>query len=311
MLKGRYRDLVTDAHGVSVTATPWRSNLLVDGAFVLIATLLKGEPGVQGILYWAVGAGRDSWDATPPGSTPWASSLVDEVGRLEVPQAAIAFVDERGADAQGRSPNLEVRLVFEWPQQQVTLREFGLYGGDAAEGAGTGTMINQVVHERIDLEPGQRLTRELRLSLARTATSDGTWLEPPPHWIAGADASVVGGVGVRIAGVLSGKGIKTVDDLANVDPQADAGVPRVPLIELRTKARLALRTAVEVNPPPGLHDVTVSKVLTTTSSDIAQDTGVAETQVVKLREQLSTLELALDHRFLGRLTVGALVGAES
>ncbi len=310
-MKGRYRDLVTDAHGMCLVAMPWRSNLLVDGAFVLIATLLKREPGVQGILYWAVGAGRASWDESPPAPTPWASSLVDEVGRLEVPQGSIAFVDERGADVQGHSPNLEVRLVFEWPEQQVTLREFGLYGGDAAEGAGTGTMINQVVHERIDLEPGQRLTRELRLSLARTATSDGTWLEPPPHWIAGADASVVGGVGPRIAGVLSGKGIKTVDALANVDPQADSGVPRVPLIELRSKARLALRTAVEVNPPPGLHDVTVSKVLTTASSDIAQDSGVAETQVVKLREQLSTLELALDHRFLGRMTVGALVGAES
>ena len=66
-----------------------------------------------------------------------------------------------------------------------------------------------------------------------------------------------------------------------------------------------------MTPPPGLHDVTVSKVLSAASSDIAHDTGVAETQVVTLREQLSTLELALDHRFLARMTVGALVGAKT
>jgi len=311
VLKGRYRDVVTDARGARLFAMPWRSNLLVDGAFTLIATLLKREPGAEGILFWAVGAGRAAWDESLPAPTPWTSSLVEEVGRLAVPPDAIAFVDERGADLKEPSPNLELELVFEWPEQQMTLREFGLFGGAATAEPGSGVMINHVVHERIDLQPRQRLTRELRLSLAQTAASDRRWLEPPPHWIADAEARVVGGVGPRIAGVLTGKGIKTVDALANVDPQADAGVPRVPLIELRTKARLALRTAVEVNPPPGLHDVTVSKVLTTASSDLAHDTGVAETQVLKLREQLSTLELALDHRFLGRMTVGALAGAET
>jgi hypothetical protein len=311
LLKGRYRDLVTDVRGARLAETPWRANLLVDGAFTLLAALLKREPGIEGILYWAVGAGRVSWDESPPGPTPWATSLVEEVDRVEVTQDAMAFVDERGAEVTRPSPSLGVRVVFEWPDAPVTLREFGLYGGDATEGSGTGTMINNVVHDRIDLEPGQRLTRELRLSLARTATSDGSWIEPPPHWIADAAASVVGGVGDRISGVLSKKGIKTVDALANVDPQGDAGLPRVPLIELRSKARLALRTAVEVNPPPGLHNVTVSKVLTTASADLAHDTGVAETQVVKLREQLSALELALDHRFLGRMTVGTLVGAAS
>jgi len=310
-LKGRYRDVVIDAHGVPVAVTPWRSNLLVDGAFTLLAALLKREPGAEGILFWAVGAGRADWDASRPAPMPWATGLVEEVGRLEVPREAIAFVDERGADVDGPSPNLETKLVFEWPEQQVTLREFGLFGGDATAETGSGVMINHVVHDRIDLQPKQRLTRELRLSLARTAASDGNWLEPPPHWIADADAKVVGGVGAHIAGVLAGKGIKTVDALAGVDPQADAGVPRVPLIELRTKARLALRTAADLNPPPGLHEVTVSRVLTTASADLAHDTGVAETQVVKLREQLSTLELALDHRFLGRMTVGTLVGAGS
>jgi hypothetical protein len=311
VLRGRYRDLVTDAGGVRVAELPWRLNLLVDSAFTLLATLLKREPGAEGILYWAVGAGRDSWDEARSAPTPWTSSLVDEVERLEVPREAIAFVDERGADVEQPSPNLEVQLVFEWPEEQVTLREFGLFGGDATAQPGSGVMINHVVHERIDLQPRQRLTRQLRLSLGRSAEADRRWLEPSPHWIADADARVIGGVGARIAGVLAGKDIKTLDALANVDPEADVGLPRVPLIELRTRARLALRTAVELNPPPGLHDVTVSRVLSTPSSDLAHDTGVAETEVVKLREQLSTLELALDHRFLVRMTVGTLMGAEA
>ena len=211
-----------------------------------------------------------------------------EVEQLEVPREAITFVDERGADVKEPSPNLEVQLVFEWPEEQVTLREFGLFGGDATAQAGSGVMINHVVHERIDLQPRQRLTRELRLLARAVGGGRAALAQAPPHWIADADAHVIGGVGPRIAGVLADKGIETVDALANVDPQAGAGLPRVPLIELRTSPAGPPHRG-RGDPAAGARRRDGLEGALGASSDIAHDTGVAETQVVTLREQLSTL----------------------
>lgn len=308
MIQGRYRDVVADARGVRVAGTPWRPNLVVDDAFTLLATLLKREPGMQGILYWAVGAGLPGWDRRRPVTLSRTSRLEAEVGRREVPADAIGFVDARGATSSAPTPNLEIRLVFSWPDEAVTLREFGIFGGDATERANTGLMVNHVIHRRIDLARGQQLTRQLRLAFGRAG--DRRWLDVPPHWLAESEARVVGGVGDRYTDALSNAGITTVDGLANSDPLTRAGeIPRVPLIELRSKARLALRTASEIHPPEGLHALTVSQILAAPPSDLARDTGVTEDEVMRLREQLSTLELALDHRILGPMTVRELAGA--
>ena len=135
-----------------------------DGAFTLLATLLKRAGRRRDPLL----GGRSRPRLGHHSSSSHAVDVEPrrEVEQQEVPREAITFVDERGADVKEPSPNLEVQLVFEWPEEQVTLREFGLFGGDATAQAGSGVMINHVVHERIDLQPRQRLTRELRL-LAR------------------------------------------------------------------------------------------------------------------------------------------------
>jgi hypothetical protein len=308
VIEGRYRDVVTDARGRCVAGTSWRPNLVVDGAFTLLATLLKREPEVEGILFWAVGAGQAGWDRRRPVTLSRTSQLEAEVERLEVPGESISYVDARGVESAEPTPTLELRLTFAWPDEAVTLREFGIFGGDATEEPNSGVMINHVIHRRIDLAAGQRLTRELRLAFGRAG--DRRWLDVPPHWLAESEARVVGGVGDRFADALAGAGIETVDALANSDPQARAGtVPRVPLIELRSKARLALRTAAEVHPPEGLHDLTVSEILGAAPDDVARATRVTEDEVIRLREQLSTLELALDHRVLGPLTVREVAGA--
>ena len=309
MLAGRYRDVVTDARGKRLAATPWRANLLVDGAFTLLAVLLKREPEAQGILYWAVGAGQASWDRSRPPTVSRTSRLTAEIRRLEVPREAIGYVDARGAEAREPTPHLEVNLVFEWLEEAVTLREFGIFGGDAGPRANSGTMINHVIHRRIDLQPRQRLTRELRLAFGRAG--DRRWLGVPPHWLAESEVRVVGGVGARFATALAQAGITTVADLAGSELPPDAArIPRVPLTELRSKALLALRTAVEVHPHEALHDLTASEVLETSPPDLAEATGVALNEVVRLREQIATLELALDQRVLGRMTVREIVAGE-
>jgi hypothetical protein len=309
MLAGRYRDVVTDARGMRLAATPWRANLLVDEAFTLLARLLAREPDTQGILFWAVGSGKASWDRSRPPAVSRTSRLTTELRRLEVPREAFAYVDDRGAPSDEPPPNLELTLVFEWSDQAVTLREFGIFGGDAGPEADSGTMINHVIHRRIELQPAQRLTRELRLAFGRAG--DRRWFGVPPHWLADSEAHVVGGVGDRFAKALADAGIDTVADLAGTDlPPDGPRIPRLPMTELRTKALLALRTAVEVHPPEALHDLTASDVLETSPGALAEKAGVGMQEVVRLREQLATLELALDQRVLGRMTVREIVAGE-
>jgi hypothetical protein len=309
MLNGRYRDIVTGADGAPGLQTPWRPNLVVDGAFVLLAALLKRDPDADGILYWAVGAGEPTWDRAQPATVSATSRLVAEVDRLEVPAEAVRYVDAGGEESAEASPTLEIRMAFEWPDERVTLREFGLFGGDATERPNSGTMINHVIHRRIDLEPGQRLTRELRMSFGRAG--DRRWLDVAAHWLGDSPARVVDGVGEEYGLALSGVGISTVEALAFSDPASRVAVPRVRLLEVRAKARLLLRTAAEIRPSERLHDLTVSQVLRGAPADLAADTGASEDEVIRLREQLSTLELTVDHTFLGRVTVGELAGGGS
>jgi hypothetical protein len=307
MLKGRYRDIVTDRRGKPVAETSWRPNLVVDGAFALLAALL-GRDDVDGILFWAVGEGAESWDRAQPTTVSATSRLVSELRRLEVPREAIRYLDGGGGESAEPTPDLEIRLTFEWPDESVTLREFGVFGGDATERPNSGTLINHVIHRSIVLEPGQRLTRQLRMSLGRAG--DRRWLDVAAHWLGDAPVRVVDGVGDEYGDVLTGVGLTTVEALAFSDPAVQLAVPRVRLLELRSKARLALRTAVEIQPPERLHELTVSQVLRRPPAELAADVGVREDDVVRLREQLATIELTMDHTFLGRVTVGALAGNE-
>jgi hypothetical protein len=308
MLQGRYRDTVTDRRGRRIFETPYRPNLVVDGAFALLAALLKREPAMEGILYWAVGAGDASWDERRPAPDPRTARLLAEVDRREVPREAIRYAGAHGTDDAEPSTDLEIRLTFEWPDEDVTLREFGLFGGAASRRPGTGILINHVIHGRIDLVRGQRLSRQLRLSFGRWA--DRRWLDVADHWAAETSVLRVDGVGTELSRALATAGITTVGALARVDPfEGVDGIATIPLLELRAKARLAIRTAAEVHPPRELHERTVSEVLRLDPSELAREAGTAQDEVVRLREQLATLELALNHHFVGRLTVAAVAGA--
>lgn len=302
MMQGRWRDTLISPDGTARRRTPWRSNLIVDGAFSLVAGLLARDRELDGILYWAVGEGDEAWDEGAPATEPGTTRLARETDRRPVAEGDVRFVEEDGDDASGRTAHLEIRLAFTW-ERPVVLREFGLFGGDAREGADSGVMVNHVIHERIELEAGQRLDRELRLSLGRSV--DRRWVEVAPHWIGDEPVRRVDGVGELFAAEVARAGFTTVGALATAPPAGGPdGVPRVRFAELRAKARLALRTLPELRPLGRLQRFTVSEVLRTPPERLADEAGVFEDDVVRLREQLATLELALDHRFLGPLTVG-------
>jgi len=304
LMRGVYRDAVFDAFGGRIADTGWRNNTIVESAWPLIAGLLKNDPVVRGILFWAVGTGRAEWDASPPAVDTAATRLMDEVDRVAVSPETIRYIGADGDPVETPAACIEAGAAFTWNRDR-TLREFGLFGGDATEAAGSGTLINYVIHPRVDIPAGRALTRRLRFTLASDAGI--RWHSIPPHWLAEVSAERIDGVGEVSAEILNRAGVSTIGDLARVEPMemgSDLDLMRV--VELRSKARLALRTAAGLKPVAGLNDRTAWEVLSTPVNDlIAQARGASEA-VLRLTEQVGALQLTLDNRYLRQVTVGRL-----
>lgn len=305
MLRGRYRDVIRDCRGQLLSDSGWRRNTVVGSAWPLMAALLKNDPAFSGILFWAVGAGDAQWDSARPSADPSATQLAAELDRAAVPAADIDYLDDGGATNPSPTNRLEVAVQFQWPVQAQTLREFGLYGGDASLAANSGRLIDYVVHARIDLAAGATLSRRLRLNFAPVPGL--IWLEVPTHWLGDSPTVLLDGVGRTYATTLSGLGIDTISQLAGTEPTALAnGVPLMKFVEVRARARHALRSAADIVGVPGLEDQTAWDVIGTPPATLAANTGASLDTVQELREQLSALQLALDTKFLRRTTVGEL-----
>lgn len=148
-------------------------NLIVVGFGLLVASLLKGDATFGfPLTFWAVGEGEgDFWDdlsveARQGKSIFELTTLYDEIDRQPV---SIEFIDENNdVIAPGPTNRIEVRAVF-GPDVVGTLREFGVFGGDATASADTGLMIDHKSHTAINLNntPGQQnvLIRALRITL--------------------------------------------------------------------------------------------------------------------------------------------------
>lgn len=305
-MRGSYRDTVIHASGRREPTSPWRPNAIVESCWPLLAGLLKNEPGLDGILYWAVGEGEPEWDAAPVPAGPSAERLRAEAARAPVTPEDVVYLDEAGEPTTEPTARLEIRARFAWSEDRV-LREFGIFGGDASDEADTGRLINYVIHERREVRAGTTLERRLRFSFRKEGI--GRWLEPADHWLASRSVGLVDGVGEAFSDALRSERIETIDALARCEPVRDRGdVPLVTLVELRSKARLALRVAAEIRVSEGFHPRTAWEVLVTPTATLAEDAGATPEEAAWLREKIGALELSLNHRFLNSLTVGELVG---
>lgn len=150
-----------------------QSNLITIGFGYLVASLLKGDAtfGLP-LQYWAVGEGEgDFWDdlsveARQGKSIFTLTTLYNEIDRQPV---TIEFIDENNDTVSpGPTNRIEIRAVF-GPDVIGTLREFGVFGGDATASADTGLMIDHKSHTAINLNntPGQQnvLIRALRITV--------------------------------------------------------------------------------------------------------------------------------------------------
>jgi hypothetical protein len=162
--QGKFQDALIDIRGDVIWQTPWQSNLIVEGLRRVLAALMKGEG--QGLTFWAVGTGQDSWDNTKPSDEErrQITQLYNETKRKPIPPEQMIFM---GNNDSSLSNELQIRMNFLAEDIPVIgdrrLREFGLISGGTVD-PNTGILINHVIHDRIDLQEGFTLQRTLRLT---------------------------------------------------------------------------------------------------------------------------------------------------
>ncbi len=303
-MRGNYRDIIHARCGRTVFDSGWKSNTIVDSAWTLIAGLLKNDPGLDGILFWAVGSGSAAWDTTPRPINTSVTRLVEEIDRIPVTPESIIYIDSDGNPSPAPSVCIEAGAIFTW-NRNVVLREFGLFGGNGTPERDSGLLINYVAHPHLEISAGQSITRRMRFTLSRTIGPNRNAL--PVHWLGEERVDRIDGVGAAFTAILNRAGVQTIGDLAGIDPMnLGAGLPLMRGVELRAKARAALRTAANMRQVTGLNHLLPGDILTTPLSTLITDSGGAADAVILLREQVGALELALDNRYLRQVSIGRL-----
>jgi len=134
-----------------------RPNLIVFRAMDLIAGLLKQQPNLAGLLYWAVGSGDLAWDTTPPQPNLRTTALQKEIYRKRIDAGQMAY--------DPTTKTLTINITFTPDEAVGTLREFGVFGGDAAAWPGSGYLFSYRAHPKIEKASGSILQRQLRLTI--------------------------------------------------------------------------------------------------------------------------------------------------
>jgi hypothetical protein len=311
-LRGTYRDRLTDAQGRPVWDSGWRTNRVVDSCNALIAALMKAEPGFSGVLFWAVGAGATSWDNLMPSPLAADRQLSNEIARKAVVPADIVFLDDQDAAVAGPTSRLRIASTFtpaDFGGQGIpSLREFGLFGGDATTTANSGWMIDYVIHPLIRLSAGMTLTRNLNLTFGLGGPGI---VDLPGGFGATLQVGNIDGVGARFASALSAAGVRTLNDLIQLNPlQRIASIPPVRLREFRAKARMALTFRADLIPFTALSDRSISSLLQADPATLAAAIGVpavTASHVIQLQDALAVLQVALDDDALQQITLGTLL----
>ena len=165
-MRGEWRDRIFRA-GELVEDSGWRPNQIQNSDALLLAHLMKNTVGQAGILYFAYGTGLVSWDASPPTLDPGDTTLVTEVLRQAVPIANITFRDPSTYVDIDPTPSnvIEVEMVLTSGEANgSSLREFGIFGGDASGAGDSGYMVNWVRHGRIDKDSTMTIQRSVRFT---------------------------------------------------------------------------------------------------------------------------------------------------
>jgi hypothetical protein len=325
-LQGSYRDVLIDGSGRARRESGWQSNRIVHTCHRLLAALMKGQSGMKGVLVWAVGSGQDDWDERAPTPRDTDARLVNETARKQLTPGQIVYLDPAGQPSASITDQLEVSIEFTAadlaPGGTPSLREFGLFGGDATAAANSGFMIDYVIHPRIDLDPAWTLKRRLQLVFGVRAAAPP---EPQPSSLMpmwhiapqpagtgfGASLPIISldGVGKAYAATLETNGIHVLGDLIAWDPSKPvATISRARLREFRAKAAMVTGLHLRLELFSGLAERGINRILEDTAEANAEAAGPGVTcdLAKELQEALTVLVMALDDKTLKRMTLKEL-----
>lgn len=147
-IDGVFKDIIRYSDG-RVVETEWSHNLIVSSALTLITALLTNTSNIEGIQYWAVGSGYQSWDSSLPNPTASAKILTTEIGRKKLTADNIRFLDAEGLNSPTPTNKIEVSCFFGTDECNGLWREFGIFGGKATNEPNTGILIDKKHHQLI------------------------------------------------------------------------------------------------------------------------------------------------------------------
>jgi len=310
MLKGSYCDILTDPHANIRWTSGWCSNLIVHNSYVLLAAMMKGQPDFRGIMYLAVGKGRESCDSTRPKPVPTATVLEQEVLRKPVTDAQISYSDSTDQTPTSR---LEITVSLHGadlvPKGSVPLREFGLFGGDATGAANSGYMINYVIHPRIDLTPQLTLERTMHLEFSEGTVRIKTPGKEGSRLGASLPVISISGIGGTYAETLSEQGIRTLGDLVTLDTSRVAGkISAARLKEFQVKSKMVMNMQLSTAPFKKLAGWSIDRLISEKPKVLVRaSSGTTLEMAEQFQEELSILLVSLDDVLLHELTLGDLV----
>lgn len=152
--KGKWRDTYVYPDG-RFHITPWKANQIQNTQSTLAAILMKGTrstatPAFSGINWFAVGEGHPDWDFAAPTKAYTQTTLQDELWRAPVDATTQVFYLDPITELVVAGPTRMIQFNLSVPASVVgSLREFGMFGGDATSAVDTGYMVNWIDHDVI------------------------------------------------------------------------------------------------------------------------------------------------------------------
>lgn len=138
--------------------------MLTERFYAVLADALRDGVLLSHPLYLAVGTGGEGREEE--GGEPRAVlALSGEVARKQVDPRQVVSLDERGNPTREPSTRIAVTVTFGEGEAMGMLRECGLFGIDATEKAGTGTLLSRLVHAPVEKTNAMVLRRTVRLDL--------------------------------------------------------------------------------------------------------------------------------------------------
>jgi len=168
-IHGEWQDTIRYKDGsVKIKKGPLKPNQIQNSFSDLLTAWCKGEAGYGRIAYIGIGEGLSSWDSATPPQPYSQTTLETEYFRKAIGLADIVWIDPSTNLPTGGTPSskIEIAVLIGTSEGNGTMREFGLFGGQATATLDSGEMVNWVVHDRIDKDTSLEIERIIRIEFA-------------------------------------------------------------------------------------------------------------------------------------------------